>query len=99
MIKKVVLSIVIAIALVTCVALPAAASDHLAKAANSQGVDNRGFANPVASNPSGTSGAMAAPATVPGEGNPNFGNKQGVPAVNLDEVVIRSGGNGIPQKP
>jgi hypothetical protein len=70
---------------------PALAHDHLFNAAHSQGVDNRGFANPVAANPSGVSGAMSRPATVPGAGDPKVGVDQGTPAVNLGDVWIRSG--------
>lgn len=76
-------------------ALPALASNHLFSAATSQGADNRGFANPVATNPSGTSGA-AQPGTVPGEGNPNEGREQGTPAVDLGDVFVRSGGHASP---
>ena len=97
--KKVLISLPIALGLVLALALPAGASDHLYNAAHSEGVANRGFTNPVALNPSGTSGAMAAPATVPGEGNPNVGSQQGTPAVDLGDVTVRSGGHGMPQKP
>jgi len=70
---------------------PALASDHLANATGATGF------NPVAQNPSGTSGAQAQPGTVPGEGNPNAGVDLGTPAVDLNEVDERSGGHGNPQ--
>lgn len=72
------------------------ASDHLFNAATSNGADNRGFANPVAGNPSGTSGAAAQPGTVPGEGNPNAGGDLGTPSVDLGMVSIRTDGHGNP---
>lgn len=79
-------------------AMPALAGDHLSIGSTSPGADQRGFSNPVATNPSGTSGAAAAkPATVPGEGSPNAGNDTGTPSVDLDAVSARSGGNGDPQ--
>jgi len=51
----------VAFTVLTVLALPAVAlaDDHLANAANSQGVNNRGFVNPVAHNASGTSGATS----------------------------------------
>ena len=70
---------------------PAAASDHLLNAANSPGATQREFGNPVGGNPSGTSGGAADPGTVPGEGNPNFGNETGTPAVDLSLVCVRAG--------
>ncbi len=53
----------VAFTVLTVLALPAVAlaDDHLATAANSQGVNNRGFVNPVAHNASGTSGATSQP--------------------------------------
>jgi hypothetical protein len=60
----------------------AAASDHLFNAATAPGSDDRGFGNPVAQNPSGVSGPMSQPATVPGEGDPNAGQDRGTPSVN-----------------
>ena len=77
-------------------AAPAFAHDHLADATNAPGAGQRGFANPVAQNPSGTSGAAAQPATVPGAGNPNAGVDQGTPAVDLSQVNTRSGGHANP---
>lgn len=88
----------LAILLLGAIFAPAAlASDHLFNAATSPGAEHRGFTNPVASNPSGVSGAAAMPATVPGEGNPNAGQDQGTPAANLDLVSVRSGGHGGPR--
>ncbi len=76
----------------------AAADDHLAGAATSPGADVRGFANPVAANPSGTSGAAAQPGTVPGLGNPSAGADQGTPAFDcaslLERLEARSMGGG-----
>jgi hypothetical protein len=71
---------------------PAAlASDHLFDAATAPGASQRGFANPVAGNPSGMSGAAAQPGTVPGEGNPGSGQDLGTPSVDLSLVSVRSG--------
>ena len=56
----------------------------------------RDFLNPVGGNPSGTSGAAAQPATVPGEGNPNAGEEQSTPAVDLSKVSARSGEHAQP---
>jgi hypothetical protein len=84
--------------LLLALAAPALASDHLFNATNSNGADNRGFANPVANNPSGVSGGMAQPATVPGEGNPNAGQDQGTPSVDLSLVFQRSGGHASPHQ-
>ena len=97
--KKILATLLLAMALVTGMAVPAFASDHLFNAANAPGADVRGFANPVAANPSGISGAMAQPATVPGEGNPNAGADQSTPAVDLGLVNVRSGGHGTPVGP
>jgi hypothetical protein len=97
--KRILVILVVTGLFVLLVAAPALASDHLFNAAHSSGVDNRGFANPVAANPSGVSGAMAKPAIVPGEGSPNAGIEQGTPSVNLGDVFLRSGGHGMPQKP
>lgn len=83
--------------LIGVAAMPALAGDHLFTGSTSPGAEQRGFANPVAANPSGTSGAAAKPATVPGEGSPNAGADQGTPSVDLDAVSARSGGNGDPQ--
>ncbi len=82
-----------AVALLALAALaPAAlASDHLFNATNAPGASSRGFANPVATNPSGTSGAASRPATVPGEGNPNAGQETGTPSVDLTLVPVRAG--------
>lgn len=76
------------------IAAPVLASDHLFDGANAPGADNRGFGNPVAGNPSGTSGSKARPGTVPGEGNPNSGQDIGTPSVDRDLVGPRSGGHG-----
>ena len=78
---------------------PAFASDHLANAAGAPGAAQRGFVNPVTDNPSGASGAAAAPGTVPGEGNPNAGAMMGTPAVDITLVAARSGGNATPEPP
>jgi hypothetical protein len=75
---------------------PVLASDHLFNGATSPGASVRGFANPVAANPSGVAGAKAMPGTVPGEGNPNAGGELGTPAVDLELVYVRSGGHGNP---
>lgn len=83
--------------IVVGVAPAALASDHLFNAANAAGAAHRGFANPVAQNPSGVSGAMARPATVPGEGDPKSGLDLGTPSVDLSLVSVRSGGHGNPQ--
>jgi hypothetical protein len=80
-------------------AAPALAHDHLFNAAHAPGVADRGFANPVAGNPSGVSGAAAQPATVPGAGDPKMGVDTGTPAVDLSLVNARSGGHGAPQAP
>ena len=96
MIRRIVVSLVLALVLMAWFALPVSASDHLFNAAHSEGVDNRGFINPVANNPSGTSGAMALPGTVPGEGDPKVGADIGTPAVDLGLVPVRSGGHGHP---
>ena len=99
MVRKVILSLSLALVVSVGFALPVAASDHLFNAANSEGADNRDFGNPVAGNPSGTSGAMASPGTVPGEGDPKVGDDRGTPAVDLNLILVRSGGHGDPQKP
>jgi hypothetical protein len=96
MVKRVVTIVLVAGVLLGLAAAPALAHDHLFNAATSPGVDHRGFANPVAGNPSGTSGAAAQPATVPGAGDPKAGIDQGTPAVDLSLVNIRSGGHGMP---
>ena len=71
---------------------PAAlASDHLFDAATAPGAAERGFANPVAANPSGMSGTASRPGTVPGEGNPGSGQDLGTPSVDLSLVPVRSG--------
>ena len=83
--------------LIGLTAMPALAGDHLFTGSNSPGADQRGFANPVATNPSGTSGAAARPGTVPGEGSPNTGADQVTLSVDLSAVSARSGGHGDPQ--
>jgi hypothetical protein len=95
-VRRVITIVVGAAAAVMLWAVPALASDHLADATNAPGAGQRDFANPVAQNPSGTSGAAAQPATVPGEGNPNAGADQSIPAVDLSEVSVRSGGHAQP---
>ena len=71
------------------VAGTAAADDHLANGATSNGADSRGFGNPVANNPSETSGSKAQPGTVPGLGNPNAGADQGTPSFDCDSLIER----------
>ncbi|MCZ7662281.1 MAG: hypothetical protein M5U22_04755 [Thermoleophilia bacterium] len=96
---RLLLILLLALALLAVAAAPAFASDHLFNAATAPGADNRGFGNPVAANPSGVSGPMASPGTVPGEGNPNAGADQATPAVDLALVTVRSGGHGTPVTP
>ncbi len=67
----------------------AAAHDHLFDAATSPGSGARGFANPVAGNPSGVSGSMAQPASVPGLGNPNSASHTGTPAFSCQTLHVR----------
>ena len=95
-VRRVITIIVGAAAAVMLWAVPALASDHLADATNAPGGGQRDFANPVAQNPSGTSGPAAQPATVPGEGNPNAGVEQSTPAADLSEVNARSGSHAQP---
>jgi hypothetical protein len=94
--RRVISIVVGAVAAVMLCAAPAFASDHLADATNAPGAGQRDFANPVAQNPSGTSGAAARPATVPGEGNPNAGVDRSTPAVDLSQLGARSGGHAQP---
>lgn len=91
MTKKVIVSIGAAALLFGATVGPALANDHLADATSAPGASQRGFANPVVANPSGTSGAAARPGTVPGLGNPNAGNFTGTPSVLLSDVFLRSG--------
>jgi len=74
------------------------ADDHLANGATSPGAEVRGFTNPVALNPSGTSGAAAQPGTVPGLGNPSAGGDLGTPAFDCqslqERLAARSMGGG-----
>ena len=105
--RKLMVTVLLALALLAVMAVPAFASDHLFNATNSPGADVRGFTNPVAANPSGMSAAMARPATVPGEGNPNAGQHMVTPAVDLSLVrrafrwardadgSLRVGGDGV----
>ena len=67
----------------------ALADDHLFNAANSQGAEERGFANPLAGNPSSTSGAAAQPGTVPGLGDPKSGTDTGTPAFDAESLCER----------
>jgi len=69
--------------------VPALAHDHLFNGATAAGAAERGFANPVAGNPSGTSGAASDPGTVPGLGNPNSGGDQGTPSFDADSLAER----------
>lgn len=95
--RKIYAVLLLAALLVMAIAPAASASDHLFNAANAPGAEHRGFANPVALNPSGHSGAMAMPGTVPGEGDPKVGQDQTRPAVDLSLVPLRSGGHGTPR--
>lgn len=97
--RRLLASLGVAMLLFASLVVPAFAGDHLANGAGSPGATQRGFANPVAANPSGTSGAAATPGTVPGEGNPSAGLDLGTPSVDLAVVNTRSGGNGTPAKP
>lgn len=76
----------------------AQADDHLFNGATAQGSEQRGFANPVAGNPSGTSGPAAQPATVPGLGDPKVGEDTGTPAFSAEalqeRLEARSNGHG-----
>lgn len=65
------------------------ADDHLFTASHSQGVEQRGFTNPVAGNPSGTAGAQAQPGTVPGLGDPKVGEDTGTPAFSPEALEER----------
>lgn len=95
--RRALIVVVLVLILVGGITPVALASDHLFNAANAPGALHRGFANPVAQNPSGTSGAMARPATVPGEGDPKSGLHTVTPSVDLSLVFTRSGGHGNPQ--
>lgn len=83
--------VVVAFAAVAVLAMPgvALADDHLFNAAHGAGVDERGFANPVAQNPSGTSGGNALPGTVPGLGDPKVGEDTGTPAFSQEALCER----------
>ena len=94
--RRVITIVVGAAAAVMLWAVPALASDHLANGTNNPGAGQRDFGSPVGANPSGTSGAAADPMTVPGEGNPNAGQDQSTPAVDLAEVNGRSGSHAQP---
>jgi hypothetical protein len=91
--RKVLAASLVSSLLLGMAAFPAVASDHVVNAANSPGADDRGFTNPVTTNPGEAQGD---PGTVPGEGDPNSGAQTGTPAVNLDLVDDRSGGHGDP---
>jgi len=95
--RRAIIVVVLMLVIVAVLAPVALASDHLFNATTAPGASHRGFANPVALNPSGMSGGMARPATVPGEGDPNSGADLGTPSVDLTLVVVRSGGHGGPQ--
>jgi hypothetical protein len=85
-------TLIAAVAVGAVVLVPAGtamADDHLFNAASSQGVEQRGFANPVAENPSGTSGAAAQPGTVPGLGDPKSGTDTGTPAFDAESLCER----------
>jgi hypothetical protein len=79
-------------------AAPGHADDHLANGTSSAGADDRGFANPVAGNPSGTAGAASQPGTVPGLGSPNAGQETGTPSFDCpslaERLAARSMGDG-----
>ncbi len=94
--RRVISVVVGAAAAVMLWAVPALASEHLADATNAPGAGQRDFANPVALNPSGTSGGAAQPTTIPAEGNPNAGVDQSTPAVDLSKVDARTGGHAQP---
>lgn len=70
----------------------AQADDHLFNGATAPGATERGFANPVAGNPSGKSGPVADPGTVPGLGNPNAGADRSVPAFDPASLEERLAG-------
>lgn len=98
-IKRTAIAVATSVTLVVGVGFgTASADDHLANGATSEGVDNRGFGNPVGANPSGTSRPAAQPGTVPGLGNPNAGADQGTPSFECDvlhvRLAARSSGNG-----
>jgi hypothetical protein len=84
-----IVAVALALGALTAGAGAASADDHLFDAAHSSGVDERGFTNPVAGNPSGTSGAAAQPGTVPGLGNPNTGADQGMPSFDCVSLAER----------
>ena len=89
--KRVLAAVFTSALLVGVASSPAVASDHLFDAIGATGF------NPVAQNPSETSGEAARPGTVPGEGNPSAGEDTGTPAANLTEVEVRSDHHGHPQ--
>jgi hypothetical protein len=94
--RRIIVIVAGAVAAVMLWAAPAFAHDHLADATDAPGAGYRDFGNPVAQNPSGTSGAAARPATVPGGGNPNSGVDVGTPSADLSLVITRSGGHASP---
>ncbi len=98
MLKRAGIVLGVCLLIVAASAAPAFAHDHLFNAAHAPGAEVRGFANPVAGNPSGMSGAAAEPATVPGGGDPKVGVSIGTPSVDLSLVPERSGGHGMPQQ-
>lgn len=97
MLKRAGLIAVLTVMVLVATVAPTMASDHLFNAANARGASVRGFTNPVVGNPSGISGPQAQPGTVPGEGDPKVGGDQGMPAVDLGLVNVRSGGHGGPK--
>ncbi|MBE9553893.1 MAG: hypothetical protein IMF05_10565 [Proteobacteria bacterium] len=65
------------------------ADDHLFSAATSEGAGTRDFNNPVAGNPSGTSGAQAQPGSVPGLCDPKAGADTGTPSFSAETLSDR----------
>ncbi len=80
---------VVATAAFALVPATAQADDHLFNASTSSGASERGFTNPVAGNPSGTSGPAAQPSSVPGLGDPKVGEDTGTPAFGGDALCER----------
>lgn len=76
-------------ALVAMAPAAAQADDHLFNATTSSGAGARGFGNPVAGNPSGTSGPAAQAVSVPGLGDPKVGEDTGTPAFSVEALCER----------